>query len=440
MSVNSASRSHAFDALPIFQSGQAQAVSGDSTACFDRQVPPFVDALLEHLYASIHATLGMFRFDGSIASASTYISMAGGRPTAVLLYRRERERVTVLNTSIELSQAEIERFARTIFRRYRDASVIVFNGIRHDITRLPYPVQRYGYLEDIVAELPPTPDLYFSSLGRNMRETIKRFQNRLKRTHPGFRFEVQVNDEANEDQIRDLYTLQRARIRSKNKTSTITDAEIERIITLVKERGLVTIATIDGKVCGGMVCWRAGDNFFMRTIAHDPQYDDLKLGTLCCYYTISECIVRGGKAFYFSPGRVLYKYRFLGLERMYDRVVLYRSPLHMLPNLGTVIRTAIAGRIRSFRDELLEAKSGDAPPARLSVRLFLAWRALSSAGSARERIAAARSTLRPAQGKPAGAHLRLSASEEAPREIRMRRKGASNHPAEETAGTETHAM
>jgi hypothetical protein len=318
--------------------------------------------------------------------------------------------------------------------------VIVFNGIRHDIVGLPYPVQRYGYLEDIVADLPPTPDLYFSSLGRNMRDTIKRFQNRLKRNHPGFRFEVQVKEEANADQIRDLYRLQRARIERKNKTSTVTDAEIERIIALVKERGLVTIATIDGKVCGGMVCWRAGDNFFMRTIAHDPQYDDLKLGTLCCYYTVCECINRGGKAFHFSPGRVLYKYRFLGLERMYDRVVLYRSPLHMLQNIGTVIRTAVEGSIRSFRYELLEAKSGDAPPARLSVRLFLAWRALSSGGSAAERIAAAGATLRPAPGKFAGAHLRLSASEEATKEIRMRRKGTSSHAAEESAGIETHAM
>ena len=283
--------------------------------CYENRVPQFADAALDRLYGSIYSTIGMFCLDGSISSANTYVASVDGELVSVLLYRREHSVVTVLNGSIELSRVEMERFIQTIFARYKDVSVIVFNAIRHNIAGTRYPYQRYIYGEDIVADLPDSAERYFMSLGRNMRETIKRFQNRLKRNHPNFRFHTYVNEEANEEQIRELYKLQRARIANKNQVSTVTDSEIEHIILLAKTRGLVTIATIDGKVCGGMVCWRAGDNFFMRTIAHDPEYDDIKLGTLCCYYTICECIARGGKAFHFSPGRVLYKYRFLGTER-----------------------------------------------------------------------------------------------------------------------------
>jgi hypothetical protein len=425
MSGNSAFRHAVLDAMPNVIPRSAPAFEATTVACYDNQVPAFVDAALDRLYGSIYSTIGMFRFDGSIATANTYVVSANGEPTTVLLYRREGPVITVLNGAIRLSKIDMERFAATVFARYRKVSVIVFNTVQHDVDKSRYPHQRFSHGEDIVADLPKTSDIYFANLGKNMRETIKRFQNRLKRNHPSFRFHVYVNEEADEEQIRELYKLQRARIESKNKQSTVTDSEIERIITLAKTRGLVTIATIDGKVCGGMVCWRAGDNFFMRTIAHDPRYDDAKLGTLCCYYTICECIARGGKAFHFSAGRVLYKYRFLGVERYYDRIVLYRSRVHMFLNAGTALAFAIDGKVREFRLWLNEAKSGDAPKSPAVLALLRAWRAIKEPGSLRSRIAAVKTALRPIDDEAADAALRLSASPEANQEIKARRRAAA---------------
>jgi hypothetical protein len=411
-----------FDTMPAAIQRDTRACGAPVVTCYDNQVPSFVDAALDRLYGNIYSTIGMFRFDGSIASANTYVASENGKPVTVLLYRRERHVVTVLNGSIRLSKADMERFAATIFARYKSVSVIVFNNIQHDIDGTRYPYQRFSHGEDIVADLPESPEIYFASLGKNMRETIKRFQNRLKRNHPDFRFHVYVNDEADAEQIRDLYKLQRARIESKNKTSTITDGEIERIIALAKTRGLVTIATIGGKVCGGMVCWRAGDNFFMRTIAHDPRYDDNKLGTLCCYYTIRECIARGGKAFHFSAGRVLYKYRFLGVERYYDRIVLYRSRMHVLLNANTALAFATAGKIREFRLWLNDVKSGDAPTSRTVLTLLRAWRAMKKPGSLAARMSAVKAAIRPIADEATDEALRLSASPKANQEIKARRR------------------
>ncbi|HYD80968.1 MAG TPA: GNAT family N-acetyltransferase [Paucimonas sp.] len=310
-------------------------------SCYDNRVPPFAEPELERLYRSIHATAGMFRFDGSIASANTYAARRNGEHVSLLLYRRERSIVTVLNRSISIGGEEIERFADTIFRRYRKVSAIVFNAVQPDIRNISYPCQRHRCGEDIVATLPHSPEVYFASLGKDMRVTIERCRERLAREYPSFRFQAFVNDEADEHRIRALYRLRHAGMETAGQASSASADEIERIVKLVKTHGLVTIATIDGRVCGGMVCWRAGDNYFVHTIAHDAQYDGLDLDTLCCHDTIRECIERGGKAFHFSPGRMPHKFRFLGTERPYDRIVVYRSRLRLLQNPRLALKTAL---------------------------------------------------------------------------------------------------
>lgn len=414
------SREHLFSSDPV-TAPSLETAAAPVVSCHDNQVPSFVDAELERLYGSIYASIGMFRFDGSLASASTYVVRTDGRVTTLLLYRREKNVVTVLNGSIALEQEEIDRFARTMFGRYRSVSVIAFNAIRADIGRGAYPCQQYHYGEDIVVALPDSPTEYLASLGKNMRETVKRYMNRLKRTHPSFRFEVQIDGRADEQQIRELFRLHRARIENKNEVVKLDDAEIDGIIALARSRGMVTVATIGGKVCGGMVCWRAGDNYFMRTVAHDPQYDDAKLGTLCCYMTICECIARGGKAFHFSPGRMIYKYRFLGAEQYFDRIVLYRSRLHMLLNARYALRNAIRGSVREAKLWLMDAELRSDPRSRAALRCLRAWRASRQAGNVAQKLAAAKSAWLAFDTEPARAASCSVTSAEATQELLLRR-------------------
>jgi hypothetical protein len=390
-------------------------------ACYDNRVPAFVEAELERLYGSIYASIGMFRFDGSLAAASTYAVWTEGRLTTLLLYRRENDIVTVLNGSIALTQEEIERFAATMFARYRAVSAVAFNAISTEISRSAYPCQQYHYGEDIVVTLPSSPTEYLASLGKNMRETVKRYMNRLKRTYPSFHLEVQIDGQADAQQIRELFRLHRARIENKNEVVHLGEAEIEDVIALAQRSGLVTIATIDGKVCGGMVCWRAGANYFMRTVAHDPQYDDAKLGTLCCYLTICECIARGGKAFHFSPGRMIYKYRFLGVEQYFDRVVLYRSRARMLLNCRYALRNAVRGAVKEAKLWLMDAELRDDPRSRAAVRGLRSWRAFKQAGSLAQKIAAARTAWAAFETEPARAASCSVTAAEATQELLLRR-------------------
>jgi len=390
---------------------------------YDEEVPSFAETALDRLYGSIYSTIGMFRFDDSLATASTYAAWANGALVSLLLFRRERNLVTVLNGSISLDEREMENFADEIFHRYPSISLIRFRNVQTDLRKGAYPLQRHYAGEDIVAALPASPEEYLASLGKNMRETVKRYRNRIGRMFPSFRFHVYIEDEADERQIWELYRLQRARMESKNKVSNITDGEIARIIELVRTCGLVTIATIDGRVCGGMVCWRAGPNYFMRTIAHDPQYDEAKLGTLCCYLTICECIARGGKAFHFSPGRVLYKYRFLGVEKRFDDVVLYRSRLRMLLNPGIVLRTVANGNVREMKRWLLDAETRNDTASRTAFRLLTAWRAFKKTQGMKGKVSAAIAALHPRDAEATAMALSYPESREANGEIVARRRG-----------------
>src|SRR5207245_3753907 len=126
-----------------------------------------------------------------------------------------------------------------------------------------------------------------------------------------------------------------------------------------KMYGLVGVATVDGRVCAGVICSRSAANYFMHVIAHDPTYDEYRLGKLCCYLTICECINRGGKEFHFLWGRYEYKYRLLGVQRDLDHLTVYRSRAQFLLNGNLVLKNAYKGYGRQAKRWLLDPKRAD---------------------------------------------------------------------------------
>lgn len=335
---------------------------------YDNEIPSFVGTELDRLYQNIYSSLAKFKLAGPMHSVSTYVVRKGSEIVTLLLFRLEKEEVQVLNEMIQLDRQEIEQFARFIFTKFRSVAVISLSSIQTDIRGIKFPYQQYHCAEDIVANLPASAQEYRESLGKKLRNTINYYTNKLERSHPSFRFKVGLMEEVEQQQLLDIFQLHRARMRSKNKVSNITDEEIAQIIELVRVCGLVGVATIDGQVCAGQICWRAGDNFFGRMIAHDPKFDQYRMGTLCRYLTICECIARGGRQYHFLWGRTDPKYKFLGIEQDFDRVVVYRSPAQLFLNGRMVLNVAFRGIIRETRLWLLNAEREDKLINRIAVR------------------------------------------------------------------------
>jgi hypothetical protein len=331
-----------------FERAPAPVLEGQhiSIAVYENEVPAFVEAELERLYEHLFSSLARFSIYDGLANTGTYVVCKDGQVATLLLFRRERGRVRVLNEMFGINEEEVRRFASVMFNTDRSTALIVFTAIRTTLSRLPFPYQCFNACEDIVLTLPATAEQYRAQLGKNMRRNVKRYTDKLKQDFPTFSYRAYPQQEVTEKQIRELLALHLRRMDSRQKVSSIDEQETQRLLRLVRQcDGLVGIATVDSRICGGEICCRIGSHYFMLVIAHDPAYDDYWLGTLCYYLTICECIGRGGKYCHFLWGRYDYKYRLLGVQQDLDRLVIYRSRLQWLFHLDTVCKIALnAGR------------------------------------------------------------------------------------------------
>ncbi|HEX2530946.1 MAG TPA: GNAT family N-acetyltransferase [Burkholderiaceae bacterium] len=312
-------------------------------------MPSFVQAEMDQLYQSLFSSLIQFAVYGAIDNANTYVVRENGRIVSLLLFRIENGKAHVINEVMRIDEAEIARFANFVFARFALVGVILFKAIDTNARRLLFPFQRVNHLEDIVLTLPRTVEEYMTSLGKATRKTIKGYMNKLRRDYPSFTYRIYRHDELDEYQIREIIRFNWARMAEKHKVSAYDEKETQRIIALAKACGLVGVATIDGHICGGAVSYRIGDNFFMSINAHDPLYDNYRLGTLCSFLIISECITQGGRECHLLWGRHEYKYRFLGVQRDLDNLAVYRSRMELLRHADTAIGLAHAGLIRQLR-------------------------------------------------------------------------------------------
>ena len=349
-----------------------------SIQCYDNDVPAFVGPALESLYGNLFSSLAYYRVFGGADNASTYVVREGKNIVCAWLFQRQRNTVRVINEGIRIDQDDVLRFAGYIFGRYPGVKAISFHAVRPIMADLPLPCQRFNCLEDMVLSLPSSPDNYMASLGRSTRSYIHRYLNKLKRDFPAFEYRALGPGEIEEWQIRHIIDLNRLRMASKGKES-INDEDItRRIVQLSRECGLVGVIMVDGRICAGSINYRAGANFFLETLAHDPAYDDYRLGTLCCYLTICECIRRGGGEYHFLWGQDDYKSRLLGEQRDLDDVVIYRSWLHMVLYGKLAVQHAFHAGVRRARVWVRQVRRRDSLVGRIVARV---WRFAKGAGA-----------------------------------------------------------
>jgi hypothetical protein len=317
-----------------------------TTSIFENEIPSYVEREMDRLYGNLYSSFSKIRANGSMADVSTYVVYKGGEIVTVFLFRIKNSKVKLLNEVIEISEEEISRFVHTVFEKFSHVNCVSFVAIKTDLREMTYPHQRINYLEDIIVSLPPTVDDYLAGLKKNTRRNIKRYTNRLKTNLPNFNYGVYVKEEISEQDIRDIIKLNHARMSGKNNISLLDDEATEKMIKLVRENGLVCVARNEGKVCAGAISFRVGENYFLKVLAHDPQYNDYSLGILCCFHIICECINRGGREFHFLWGRYDYKYTLLGIQRDLDYLAVYRSRLNLMMDLHAVASTALKGYMR----------------------------------------------------------------------------------------------
>ncbi|MDB5915909.1 MAG: family N-acetyltransferase [Massilia sp.] len=336
-----------------------------TVSCYENVVPPFIEAELDQLYQHINSSLSHYAVRRKASGASTYVARNGDRAIAILLFKQEKRKVSVINEMIDIAPEELERFATYIFKNYESVAVISFSLIGNQIGRLPFPYHQYEISEDIVLTLPTTPEAYLESLSSKMRRNIRRYLRAIARDNPTFRFEVYAGNDIKEKHLHDLIELKKINIGQKNLRFGIDPDEVEWIVEQAKVSGLVTVALIGDRVCGGSISLRVNDHYFGQIISYDPAFQKYSAGILCCYQAICDQISLGAKESHLCWGRYQYKYKLLGVQRDRASLDIYRSRGAYCRNIGTVLVKEVKTYLQEWKKGLLDMEHEENPALRL---------------------------------------------------------------------------
>lgn len=314
-------------------------------APFSPEIRHALDAVFENVFCSA------VRFEDATSdgAACAWVEAVDEDIRLAILFAKQGVTVNVLNEIFPLSSEDLAGFARAVFDRYRDVDLICLPSVATGAGALPYPCQRYNATEDIVAPLPDTVDRYWSMLSKNTRDSIRRYRKRIAQQFPDMQFEFYERTAVTDAQLLSIVDLNRARIEGKRETPSHTAHSLGQLKQMVGRYGVTLVATLHGKPCAGVICTRVGNSFFMHVIAHDPALDALRLGKVCCYLSICDAIERGGKEYHMLSGQYDYKFRFMGQQRDFDRITMYRSPRAVLRHWPRYVLGALRGEGRALK-------------------------------------------------------------------------------------------
>ena len=318
-------------------------------SCYLHEIPPFVERDLVRLYGHLFSSLPFFRIFKSLEDVSTYVVRQGGQAITVLLFRYKEGEIDVFNEMIRIDEAELQRFASYMFAKFDRACVISFKAIQTNLQSLPFPFQQHNAKDDFVILLSRMPQDYTARLGKATRANIKRYMKRLVQNHPSFSYQFYEKEDIDEQHIRAIIDLSKDRISARKKKFGVDENETQGLIRLAKVCGMVNVVRINGRLCAGTISYRTGSGYIAVVNAHDAQFDEYWLGTLCYYLTICESMVRGGKAFHMGGGRYEYKKRLLGVRQDMDRIEIYRSYRHCVLRFDRVVKTLFASWVRKLK-------------------------------------------------------------------------------------------
>jgi hypothetical protein len=167
--------------------------------------------------------------------------------------------------------------------------------------------------EDYRIDLPATPEEYLQGLGKQTRKHLPYYLRRLRREcQESFVVQTSIGEQISRQAFIGLLALNQLRMRSKGQETFWTRGSALHRWPLIRKTGLFLGLEVGGKLVGGTLSFLYGDEAFLITIAHDPQYDRLNLGSICLWQTVEHLIRLGCRAFHLLWGASFYKAQFGG--------------------------------------------------------------------------------------------------------------------------------
>ena len=258
---------------------------------------------MESLYGSLYSSLPHLRLQGAIDTANTYVAWRDDALAALFLFRQLANKIIVLNEGMQLSAKDIDAFANYIFNQRPTVTSIHFHAVIPERLLYSRPSLILPCTEDIVIALPTREEAYMASLGKSTRKSMRQNLARLQRTLADFKFDVSRGHEVPDQVMRDIIGFNHARMASKQRSSALNTEVSDKLIALISKRGIVGMASVDGRLCGGTLACRIGDDLYSLVNAHDPAYNAFSLGSVCRHLMIVAAIKQLATRFHLLGGQ-----------------------------------------------------------------------------------------------------------------------------------------
>jgi hypothetical protein len=294
---------------------------------YENNIPTYVNATMERLYANVYCSVKRIAVYDSLEGASTYVSKEYGIAKTIILFRKVRTRILVINQQVRHSDKEIEQFVKTIFDYYSDVQCVKFYALRGRIDSLPYAHDRVGELEENIILLPKTKESYLETLRPVFAKAVQAAEKRIKTVYPDFRIRFVARKEITINEINHVRQLAVRRMDAKGKTDYTENIRAEALLATAKLYGHMALATIDGETCAAALWLSLGQNHFHQIAAHAPEFDKYQLGNQIWLAAISRCIELGGGECWLMGGSNEHKAKFGAVTEKFYSINIYRSQL-----------------------------------------------------------------------------------------------------------------
>jgi hypothetical protein len=303
---------------------------------------------LEHFEDLSTAWLGLVRSGPHVEAAFIYRIQPGGD-------------ACVLGKYYAPSAEPLRVFIDAVFARHSGV-----NGVRTNLVDalpdprvLRRPVLALRETRELRLSLPRTVEEYNRSLRRTALKRLERCERRFARDHPLLRLDTLEGDEIVRPLVADVIRLNRERMASKNTESIFREGDVERIFTITRARGYVTVLREGERLCAGVIIVRSGTDAFYWIIGHDNAYGKYRPGSLCLLAGIRHAVVRGVDTLHMLEGESDYKSEMGGVAAPLAAYLVLRSWAALRP--GDVVRLLAKHaelRVRSVIDALDSVAQG----------------------------------------------------------------------------------
>ena len=289
---------------------------------------------LERCYGSLHSLYQFFQLqDISPSHLYSWVLYRDKKLSSVLLFQLNGSHLCVITEMMTITEVDLKKFTDSVFDRYKHIKSLTFNASELPHILPIWPHQKFNCSENYIIDLPNNSEQYFFSLGRSTRKTIKSANSKFRRDFPDSLLRVcearDLSPTAQQAFYKKLQHYKQVSMQTRDKTMVIDEAENQRLLTLVAERGVFVLVMIKGEMRAGSIACKVGNNMVMLISAADPLLTSYRLGFLVCYWSVCDAIERGNQQCHLLWGRYHYKTQLGAQPHHLVRAVLYRSYVEM---------------------------------------------------------------------------------------------------------------